>query len=175
MTEVEKVNQKIPGIRLEKVFICFDIINVVLGLIAVFVVMIFPVIYWGQLGMVPIVFDFSNQYNPDWFDIDIRILISLLSLCVVLAFLSIFLYLGKFSFLRSKLVFSPLGILISCAIIVLTVLMKNALVEYSVLVNPSYRVFLGGAYYFPLIYASFLIQISIAQFVLFFLNKSSTV
>ncbi|MHA1355238.1 MAG: hypothetical protein ACTSR1_08720, partial [Candidatus Heimdallarchaeota archaeon] len=72
MTEVEKVNQKITGIRLEKVFICFDIINVVLGLIVVFVVMIFPVIYCGQLGMVPIVFDFSNQYNPDWFDIDIR-------------------------------------------------------------------------------------------------------
>jgi len=179
---VEKVDLKIPNNRIEKVIFSFDIINVIFGLITLFIVMIFPFIYWGgQLGLVPTVIGFNlygNSYDiefiPVWFNVDIRVLISLVSFCVVLAFLSIFQYVGKLSFLKSKLVLSPLGVLFSCAIIVLAVLMKNAIVEYSIILDPFQRIFLGGAYYFPLIYASFLLQISIAQFIFLIINKSST-
>ena len=177
----EKGDPKIPKNRIEKVIFSFDIVNVILGLITIFIVMIFPFIYWGgQMGVVPTIIGFSifgnsydPQYVPTWFNIDIRILISLVSFCVVNAFFSIFQYVGKLSFLKSKLVLCPLGVLFSSAIIILTVLLKNAIIDYITLLNPFQRIFLGGAYFFPLVYASFLVHISIAQFVLFFLKKSS--
>ncbi|MHA1364830.1 MAG: hypothetical protein ACTSP5_00260 [Candidatus Heimdallarchaeota archaeon] len=178
---VEKVDLKIPNNRIEKVIFSFDIVNVILGLITVFTVMIFPFIYWGgQMGVVPTIIGFSifgnsydPQYIPAWFGIDIRILISLVSFCVVNAFFSIFQYVGKLSFLKSKLISSPLGVLFSCAIIILTVLLKNALVEYFTLLDPFQRIFLGGAYFIPLVYGCILIFTSITQFVLSFEKKFS--
>jgi len=56
---VEKVDLKIPNNRIEKVIFSFDIVNVILGLITVFTVMIFPFIYWGgQMGVVPTIIGF---------------------------------------------------------------------------------------------------------------------
>jgi len=175
---IENVNLSPKANVLKKVNIGIDITNLILTFFAVFFAIVFSLFCCGGYGdpspgMVIVFGLFEDSYDyllPNWFKIDIRLLLALLCICVVFSHLSLIHSVGKFPFLKTKLLFGIFGILLSIGIIVLISLMKIAFWDFSAIVNPIHLVFYGGSFYTSLIYASILLCFSITQLILSFVK-----
>ena len=173
MTEIkEEVAQNNSITHLRKLNLRFDITNLILGFFAVIFCIVSPFANWWSykglasffaFGFPPF---FGTSYFPPWFFNSIWALFSLLCVCFLLAIFSLNHTLDKEPLLKSKMMFSIIGLLLSGAIIVLISLMAVAFFKYSAEVLTYEIRTLGFSFYTSLIYAVIVFCFSLTQLVL---------
>jgi len=164
--------------RFKKLNIRFDITNLILGFFAAIFCLVFPFAnWWSYKGLASfVVFGFPLLYgdvsSAPWFYNYFWTLFILLCLCFLLAIFSLNHTLDKEPLLKSKMLFSIIGLLLSGAIIVLISLMAVAFFKYSAEVLTYEIRTLSFSFYTSLIYAVIVFCFSLTQLVLSFRKKA---
>ncbi|MHA1309023.1 MAG: hypothetical protein ACTSQN_17260 [Candidatus Heimdallarchaeota archaeon] len=175
MTEtVDAINEKPQSNRFHSIILGFDIANIILVFMAVFLVIATPFFLWSAAGMLQVLVDFGLFYSnfyPIWFIRNIIILIALLCICITFSFLSYYQSIGRISLPKSNWFFFLANFLLSSGILVLILLTKKFFLIFSSIENPGNRVYDSIAFFSTIIFVSLSLIITTSQFVLSFVKK----
>ncbi|MHA1435457.1 MAG: hypothetical protein ACTSO7_16570 [Candidatus Heimdallarchaeota archaeon] len=175
----KKLNNRTTLMR--KLNLSFDIISLILGVVAIASLILFPFANWSHIGMThsAVLFGFPHLYGYEsylpWIYNYIWALFVLLCLCFLLIIFTLTHTLDKNPMLKSKMMHNIIGLALSVAIVILTSLMAIFFFQYSADLLTYERYGLSISYYTSLIFACIVFSFSLTRLILSFKRKPTLV